>query len=58
MAGTHHGWNPNDYLPRVDAEEPDLKSAEKRYERDPNKPLLTGNPLGYFHNIRAVKVSK
>jgi SAM-dependent methyltransferase len=55
MAGTHFGWHPNYYLPRVDAEEPDLKSAEVRYERDPKKPLLTGNPLGYFHCIRAVK---
>ncbi|MEW6157503.1 MAG: class I SAM-dependent methyltransferase [Verrucomicrobiota bacterium] len=55
IAGWKFGWHPSQYVYRADAEEPDRKVVEKPVHRDPKRPLLTGNPLGFFHCISAVK---
>jgi ubiquinone/menaquinone biosynthesis C-methylase UbiE len=56
LAGWRFAWNPGDYGTRLDAEDPDLKSARERHMRDPKKAVFTGNPLGFYHCIRAQKV--
>ena len=56
LAGWQFGWDVRDYRPRVDAEAPDLKSDRSHEQRDSDRPLLTGNRLGYFHCIRARKI--
>jgi SAM-dependent methyltransferase len=56
LAGWSFEWNPGDYRVRADAEEPDAKSSRAAYVRDSQKPLITGNPLGFYHCITARKI--
>ena len=55
LAGCHYGWHPGQYVQRVDAEAPDQQRPSPAYQRDPKRPLITGNPLGFFHCISARK---
>src|SRR5438045_8805995 len=56
LAGWSFEWNPGDYRVRADAEEPDAKSSRAAHVRDSQKPLITGNPLGFYHCITARKI--
>jgi hypothetical protein len=53
LAGTREGWRPEDYVQRVN--DPDYRLKRANGPRDPVRPLLTGNPLGFFHCITARK---
>jgi SAM-dependent methyltransferase len=55
LAGYHYGWQPSDYVARIDAEEPDRSTAARSRQQDPKQPLFTGNRLGFFHCISAFK---
>lgn len=53
LAGYHFGWHPGQYVNRVN--DPGARSQTHGYTGDPNRPIVTGNPLGFFHCISAEK---
>jgi SAM-dependent methyltransferase len=55
LAGYHYGWQPSHYVARIDAEETDRTAAPRSGPQDPQRPLFTGNRLGFFHCISAIK---
>lgn len=55
LVGYHYGWHPSHYVERIDAETEDRRPDPAPSRRDPRKPLLTGNQLGFFHCITARK---
>ena len=56
LAGYRYGWHKSDYVPRIN--EPGKPFYEARANlRQARQPILTGNPLGFFHCIFAEKES-
>ena len=53
-AGFHFGWQPSQYRSRINDPEA-VSNQQPMPTRDPKQPLLTGNPLGFFHCICAQK---
>ncbi len=53
-AGCHYGWQPDNYVDRVN--DPGKTTGKTRAKNsNPEQPVLTGNPLGYFHCISGEK---
>jgi SAM-dependent methyltransferase len=56
LAGNQFGWDPSHYVSRVtDAEGKSRPLSHASPQRQARQPLLTGNPLGFFHCITARK---
>jgi ubiquinone/menaquinone biosynthesis C-methylase UbiE len=53
LAGYHYGWHAGQYAERIN--EPGRRASAPTYVLDPKRPLITGNPLGFFHCISARK---
>jgi len=54
LAGYHFGWLKSDYVPRInDPGKPVNRTCA--VPRNKKQPILTGNPLGFFHCIFAEK---
>lgn len=54
LTGYRYGWHKSDYVPSVnDPEKPVCETCTGL--RNAKQPILTGNPLGFFHCIFAEK---
>jgi SAM-dependent methyltransferase len=53
LAGYHFGWHPGQYVERVN--DPGFRTRRHACVHDARRPLLTGNPLGFFHCISTEK---
>jgi SAM-dependent methyltransferase len=53
LSGCRYAWHPSQYAPRV--HDPDPRHTAPSYRRDPLKPRVMGNALGFFHCVSARK---